>query len=427
MTKRLVLTAALCAAMLTSCRSARTARVQAAATEPDTVFTITLLGDECTFADHAVYGFYVPSTAEQIRGIMVFQHGCSQEEWGISRNSDVQYQAFARKWDLAILETNIFGLCDVWAFPERGSYAAMLLALNKAAFQCNRRELVSAPWLVWGHSGGGYWVLEMLHKHPEKLIAAICYSAAWDPRWDYLPVAYDVPILFRHAGPGEGADGIPATARHSFADLRAGGSPASIAYTKGQTHNHSYMRTITVPFWEAALKQRLAPDGSLRPLDPGKTFLGDTVTFQIFPEAGYEGDKSALCRLPDEASARAWSQFASEGRCTDTTPPDAPFLIKVKADGEDLIVTWRAEADLESGIGNFNIYKDGALAGRVPESGLYQTFDVNGDNAIPATPAPMEFRLPGAASQRAAIQVETVNRDGLASPKVEFLYQPYIL
>ena len=106
----------------------------------------------------------------------------------------------------------------------------------------------------------------MLHEHPERIIAAIAYSAAWDPDWDYAPEGYEVPILFRHAGPGEGADNIPATARHSFAHLRSHDAPASIAFTRGQGHNHSYMRTITIPFWNAALEQRLSEDYPGAPL-----------------------------------------------------------------------------------------------------------------------------------------------------------------
>ena len=156
------------AVMLVSCRTARVAPNAASAIPseverplPDTTFTLTLEGEDCRFADHADYGIYVPSTAEKIRGIMVFQHGCSQEEFGLSRHHDVQYQAFARKWDLAIIETTIFGLCDVWARPAEGSYKALMLALTKAGVRTGHSELANAPLLVWGHSGGGFWVLSI--------------------------------------------------------------------------------------------------------------------------------------------------------------------------------------------------------------------------------------------------------------------------
>ena len=415
MSKRLILIAALAALALTSCR---TARVQKSAAESaaaaDTVFDITLIGDECKFADHVDYGVYVPSTAEKIRGVMVFQHGCSQEEFGVSRHHDLQYQAFARKWDLAIIEAAIFGLCDVWAYPSNGSYKSLLLALTKAGVRTGHTELPEAPFLIWGHSGGGYWVLSMLHEHPERIIAAIAYSAAWDPDWDYAPEGYEVPILFRHAGPGEGADNIPATARHSFAHLRSHDAPASIAFTRGQGHNHSYMRTITIPFWDAALEQRLAEDGSLKPIDRSRSYLVDTLSFNIYSESGFRGDKKGLCLLPDYNSAVAFREFASTGIVKDTTPPQKPYDLKITPDGDAFLLTWRAEADLESGIGCFNIYRDGELIGRVPESGVYQDYDRNGDQSRPVDPPAMQLRVP---SDSGTYSVETVNRDGVASEK----------
>ena len=409
--KRLLLIAAIGAALLTGCRTARVRSAAAPLPPADTAFSITLIGEECKFADHVDYGIYVPSTAEQIRGVMVFQHGCSQEEFGISRHCDVQYQTLARKWDLAIIEAAIYGLCDVWAYPENGSYKSLLLALTKAGAKTGHPELSQAPFLVWGHSGGGFWVLSMLYEHPERIIAAIAYSAAWDPQWSYAPEAYDVPILFRHAGPGEGADNIPATARHSFAHLRAHDAPASIAYTKGENHNHSHIRSITIPFWEAALQQRLADDGSLQPLDRNLTYLADTLTFNIYKESDFRGDKSGLCLLPDYTSAVAWREYASKCKYTDPSAPPAPYDLRV----EDGLLRWRADADIESGIYCFNIYKDGQPVGRVPENGCYQTYDTNGDQARPVIPPAMEFRLP--AGDWKELAVEMVNRDGLISEK----------
>ena len=398
----------------------RAASIQTA--PADTIFTITIEGEDCTFADHAEYGVYVPSTADKIHGVMVFQHGCSQEEFGLSRHCDVQYQALARKWDLAIIESTIYGLCDYWAYPENGSYKTLMMALTKAGNATGHSELAQAPFLLWGHSGGGLWVLAMLNQHPERIIAAVCYSAAWDPQWDYLPAAYDVPILFRHAGPGEGADNIPATARHSFAKLRTGDAPASIAYTRGQGHNHSYLRTMSIPFWDAALKQRIAPDGSLQPLDRQQTWLGDTVTFEIFREADYTGDKSALCRLPDKSSAEAWSEYASRGIVTDKTPPAAPYNLELTTEGDHLRITWNADADIESGIGCFQIYVNGEQTGRVPEQGMYQDYDRNGDQARPVIPPEMTISLP-LPPIGTTISVETINRDGLRSDKTSKVFQ----
>ena len=46
-------------------------------------------------------------------------------------------------------------------------------------------------------------------------------------------------------------------------------------------------------------------------------------------------------------------------------------------------LTWKADADIESGISHFNIYKDNQLVSRFPSAGSYQQFDTNGDDAYP--------------------------------------------
>jgi hypothetical protein len=57
------------------------------------------------------------------------------------------------------------------------------------------------------------------------------------------------------------------------------------------------------------------------------------------------------------------------GAVSDTTPPPAPTDVKVKLieNTRDNEITWDADADLESGIQQFIIERDGAEIGRVPE------------------------------------------------------------
>ena len=129
-----------------------------------------------------------------------------------------------------------------------------------------------------------------------------------------------------------------------------------------------------------------------------------------------------LIILPDRESAEAWSEYASRGIVTDKTPPAAPFNLKATPEGNRLRLTWKADADIESGIGCFQIYVNDEQIGRVPEQGNYQDFDRNGDQARPVTPPAMEYLLPLPAST-ATIAIETVNRDGLTSSKAEIVYK----
>jgi hypothetical protein len=56
------------------------------------------------------------------------------------------------------------------------------------------------------------------------------------------------------------------------------------------------------------------------------------------------------------------------GATSDTTPPPAPFDIRVSAKGEQgTEIAWSADADFESGISGFIVRRDGQELAKVPE------------------------------------------------------------
>ncbi|WP_298650920.1 alpha/beta hydrolase [uncultured Proteiniphilum sp.] len=387
----------------------------------DTILKIVLEGEDCPFANRAEYGVYIPEVSGPLQGVLILQHGCTMEQFGITRPYDLQYQAFAEKWKLAILETALYGDCHVWNEPNSGSATAVFKVLEQIAIQTGHPELKTAPWLLWGHSAGGYWALAMLRDHPERILAIVSYSAARNPQWDYTADAAKVPLLLRHAGANDGSPEILcwATALNTFHKLREMDAPVTIAYNEGQNHNFSYLRYMAIPFFEATLKQRLPNDHSLdlQDLDPNHTWLGDTLSLEIYKESDYSGDKSSMCVFPDESTARNWQEFVSTGTVVDKTPPPSPYNIRVKRNETMLEVTWEADADMESGILKFNIYKDDILIGTLPETGAYQSFDTNGDNTIPVKVLDMKFVITGTRNVKTKISVETVNHFNLVSER----------
>lgn len=391
----------------------------------DTIFKIVLEGKDCPFAHRAEYGVYIPEVSCPLQGVLILQHGCTMEQFGITKPYDLQYQAFARKWNLAILETALYGDCHIWNEPNSGSGAAIFKILEQIASQSRHPELKNIPWLLWGHSAGGYWALAMLRDYPERILAVASYSAAWNPKWDYPRETAKVPLLLRHAGANDGTPEILCweTASNTFRKLRGMGAPVIIAHNKDQNHNFSYFRYMAIPFFEATMKKRLPAVGfnAPRDLDPDHTWLGDTLSLDIYRETDYTGDKSGMCIFPDELTAKNWQEYVSTGTVVDKTPPPAPYNLRVKKDNDKIEVTWEADADIESGILKFNIYKDNVLVGILPETGAYQSFDTNGDNTIPVKAPDKKFVIMGTRNVKTKISVETVNHFNLVSKRATII------
>ena len=202
-------------------------------------------------------------------------------------------------------------------------------------------------------------------------------------------------------------------------------APVSIAYNAGQNHNFSYIRYMAIPFFEAVMHQRM-PEGnttSMRDINHTQTWLGDTLSLQIYKESDYTGNKSGLCLFPDETTSKNWQEFVSTGKVADKTPPPAPFNVKVKWSNNALEVTWEADADIESGILRFDIFKNGSLVGKLPETGAYQKFDTNGDNALPVNVPEMKFRITVTENVETTIGVQVVNHFNLSSERTEVVYK----
>ncbi len=381
--------------------------------------------------DSAVYSLFMPDGLDTIRGVFVHQHGCGMEGRGLSTAYDVQYQAFAKKWGLAILGPDLYyrSGCYEWRDPKSGSGPSLLAALTRIGEVSHHRELDSAPWLLWGHSGGGHWVLGMMRDYPERILAAFCYSPAFDPQWDYPEEALKIPVMIRHAGANDSNSPNGkcwATAVNAFHRLRAAGGLASIAYTPYQNHNYSFVRYMSIPFYESVLARRLPVSSpsytSMRDMGEKTGWLGDTLSLNTYKYTEYRQTPTVLSWLPDSMTAAKWKEYVITGTVIDRTPPPAPYGLSGKRLHNVAVeLRWKADADVESGLKQFHIYNGNQLIARFPEHGVYQRFDTNGDDAIPISDLP-ELKavviLPqGTANQ---VSISTVNHFDLESPRAPF-------
>lgn len=383
--------------------------------------------------NYAKYSVFIPSGVDTVRGVFIHQHGCGMEGRGVSTAYDLQYQSLAKKWSLAIVGVDQYYLagCYAWKEPGSGSGGSLLAALSQigeASYQPNLKE---APWLLWGHSGGGYWTLGMMREYPSRVMAAFCYSPAFDPSWSYPKEALDIPLMIRHAGAADANStevNCWATAVNTFQRLRKAGGLVSIAHTPYQNHNYSFVRYMAIPFYESVLSQRL-PRGpsvsykALQKMEEKTGWLGDTLTLNTYPYRLSSGDVSAKAWLPDSLTAAAWKEYVITGSVIDRTPPPAPFDLKAHhVHSVAVALQWKADADIESGIKHFNIYNNDELIARFPEHGVYQYFDTNGDDAIPMRELPaMKMMVTVLKDSNARLTISTVNHFDLESERVSFL------
>lgn len=374
--------------------------------------------------DSARYAVYIPEGLEVIRGVLIHQHGCTMEGRGLSTAFDIQYQAFAKKWSLAIVGPDLYAKnnCHDWKTPASGSAPALFAMLQEISKQAKIPSLQDAPWLLWGHSGGGYWSQAMMATYPERVMALFSYSPGLNASFNYPKEAMQIPVMIRHAG----ADGDACcweAALHSFQQLRSKDGLVSIAHTRYQNHNYSYVRYIAIPFFEAVMEQRMpqANDVSykaMRSVDKSKSWLADTATLNIYPSNKYTGKKLNAAWFPDSSTAVKWREYVITGTITDRTPPPPPSDVRVfRRHNMTVELSWKADADIESGISHFNIYKGGNWVGRFPSSGVYQGFDTNGDDAIPIRLPELKTDITLAWNDAEKISISTVNHFGLESRK----------
>ncbi len=389
------------------------------------------------------YRVWIPDGVARLRGVIVHQHGCGKGacQGGATAADDLQWQALARKWDCALLgpsfEQEDGQDCRRWCDPRNGSRARFLQALGDLAAESGHPELATVPWCLWGHSGGGFWASLMMASDPDRVVAAWLRSgtayATWEkgeiPRPELPEAAFRIPIV---SNPGlkerdderfKGAwDGGLAMVRA----YRARGAPIAFAPDPRTGHECGDSRDLAIPYFDACLAARLPAPGAdptaLRAVDLAggwrAPFLGDVAV----AADRFEGDPATAGWLPDKRVARAWSEYVRTGNVSDATPPPAPARV-VAAPGTDggVVLTWDAAADLESGLSQFVVERDGQVIGRVPERPLGKfgrpKFQVLSYHDTPEAPVPVPRFVDTTAGAKvgAGYRVIAINGVGTAS------------
>ena len=388
------------------------------------------------------YDLWLPSGVDQIRGVIVHQHGCGPgaSNAGLTAVCDLHWRALAKKWDCALLGSSYEGRagsgCRQWCDPRNGSAERFLQALSQFAEQTGHDELNQVPWCLWGHSGGGFWASLMQTMYPERIVGIWLQSGTAFGYWnqgdvvapELRPGVYQVPVM---ACPGakertherfhRAWDGLHAMKTA----YRRSGAPFGIAPDPRTGHECGDSRYLAIPFFDSCLSLRLSDDISasseLRPIDMSRSWFG-LESGEVFSSDDYPGEKNDASWLPDELFASRWSAFLRLGSVPDLSAPMPPDSLSARKDGDSIVLSWRAEADFESGIGGFRIERNGETIARLPEKPasrygrpLFQVMNYSGTPSQPLAIMQLIDRKDLGAKNR-EYRVFTINSAGIESP-----------
>ncbi len=436
-----VLSAGLSTAFSASVLAAAVLSAQAAGPQ-GTVIQFGVPKQGTLYAD-AYYYCWVPAEVGTVRSIIVHQHGCTREGDAQQMLGDLQWLSFAKKWHSVFIAPKLItgapgsgsSQCSNWNDPANGSESTFLAALDSLARRSGHPEIKTVPWALWGHSGGSMWITSMTGKYPERVAAGVAEACGRDVSG--VPGALRVPILHHNgkqdmcyndtyfaAGRAKGALWAHAVNPNPLWVTAPTAFPADV-----EGHAPHDLRMIAIPWLEAGLAARL-PDSpgaaKLKEMDTASAWLGDKGTRAIAAVADFAGGRQGACWLPNRGFAAKWAEYMEQGTLNDTSPPPPPANLTGTYAGRQLGLKWDADADLETGIKTFQIYRNGVLLTTLKFEGTSTYFTTekgfqrwqDGDQPAPSQAPAMAYadaNLNDTATY--SYQVATVNWSGLAGAK----------
>ncbi len=370
----------------------------------------------------ADFRLWVPDGVKTVRAVIVRQHGCGRK--GIDHADDLQWQALAAKYDAALLGTHYqtHKECKEWFDPSQGSNRAFLDALKHFAKESGHPELTDAPWALWGHSGGALWACHMANRYANRVVAVWARSQAVT---EYDEATLSVPIVFNY-GENEKTGqfaGVHKNSQSAFLAYRPKGAVWAVAVDPKSGHDCRNSRALAVRFFDKMLAIRLPKTGIKLNAVAKSAWAGDPEGLAIMDQRIRRGDADPMCWLIDEEFAKAWQEYCKTGDVKDTTAPPTPTGVKAASGDNGVSLEWKAVADVESGVKQFQVFKNGKLLAtgggektKTNQMGFFQIWNY-GDEPEPKLPKFAHTDATGKPGD--TYEVVTVNHADLASKKSE--------
>ena len=109
-------------------------------------------------------------------------------------------------------------------------------------------------------------------------------------------------------------------------------------------------------------QRELASNGELRSLDPKQGWIGNIATKKVVPAEQYNGNAHESAWLPDRETALKWQQYVTYSKILPLRKSNPPTNVTVtKISPAKKLIEWDYAPDLENGVPDFRIYRDGSL------------------------------------------------------------------
>lgn len=257
------------------------------------------------------FTLYVPSRVGHVRGILLALGGPNTTGFAAGtpfgapfppveaslQTLGEMFRDLAAERGLAILGTSRFAGT---ALPNGPASDQLLLgAIAQGAALSGRPELLDAPILLYGLSGGAPEASGFAARNPGRVSGLFLkVPAGIEPQ---TGGALGVPTYVVLAELDTFIDNGAMSA--AFAAHRAAGAPWALAMEQDALH-HSLtpvQRELTVNWMRTTL--------NLGPRPSAVGWLGDPATGDVAAAAAYRGDKSAASWFPTRALAEEWASF----------------------------------------------------------------------------------------------------------------------
>lgn len=285
---------------------------------PVSVAETDLAAREATNIQFGDFALHVPANVHQVRGILVALGGPDTRGYAAGtpfgaplpaveaalQELGAMFRDLAAERGLAILGSGRFGPA---AYPNEPASDQLLLdAITQAAALTGHPELLDAPFLLYGASGGAHEATGFTQRHPERVAAL--FLKVPESAGPLTGPALDVPAYMVLAELDAFVDNAMLTA--TFETHRAAGALWAMALERGVPH-HSLspaQRELTVDWMRAILPFRAA-GGSLRERPTHVGWLGDPSTGRIAPSRIFAGNPGSASWFPTRPLAEEWAAF----------------------------------------------------------------------------------------------------------------------